>query len=552
MARARVRWPVLDAEGDVVTSRTYKVYEAGTGAVSGVTTTGTPFASSIYATATSDTPISTTQTTHATFGETGFWVDFKDARPLDIGVDGSAASAARVYDSVSPEFSAYDIVHRNRIDLVREYGLVAGDSTAGAANTAAFNAAVLAACASNLGATLKLSEGSFYFNNGLLINNAATPGARSHITFEGAGINATNVYFSQSNATSGITMGGNGYNLGDLAFPTIRKMLIRQFANVAWPTTQGPSGWVIEVKEGSLYPLLDDVWIYGARKGVRLGNASGASGDGLLGPTIRDTRIDLAGTNEWSGDPGTCLELYNGGDLVLTNVRLNGNSPTVGTTIGIEFKCAEGLLWDTITTNNVIVKDHAYGLRSTQAGRTNSCLWNQLYLDGISGAPIDLTPAATGGFHTWGFTEGWFTSLDHGVILNGAAGSGFPIFDFDFTACKFISVIPREALRVNKVGELTLNGNRFGGANTGFNIVSVGAAAACENFTIVGNQFTGYGAFSSYSGGTAGYGLSIGAGCDIYTVVGNTFRVTGGKTSGSILNTPGTAASRVVANNAEL
>jgi hypothetical protein len=90
------------------------------------------------------------------------------------------------------------------------------------------------------------------------------------------------------------------------------------------------------------------------------------------------------------------------------------------------------------------------------------------------------------------------------------------------------------------VGDGIIQGMQIGDVIAGSDCINV--AASVTDFNIVGNSCGDMFAANS----VARYGINIGAGCDNYAVVGNRCI---GNTTGAILNTPGTAETRVVANN---
>ena len=117
MARLRLRVVAQDADGDVIGQATVKLYEPGTASVSGSSTTGTPFAGSLYAAVSGGSPISTTQTADAN----GQVVVFTDsASRVDVGVE-KANHTPRVFSLEPFEYDPADVL------LTGELGLAEGD-----------------------------------------------------------------------------------------------------------------------------------------------------------------------------------------------------------------------------------------------------------------------------------------------------------------------------------------------------------------------------------------------------------------------------------------
>lgn len=99
MATARLRIIVVaqETDGDVYALATCKFYQPGTATASGSSTSGTPFAGSLYAAISGGSPISTTQT----LGSNGTLVVWTDSRQrVDVGIEPAAGGTAfvRQYD----------------------------------------------------------------------------------------------------------------------------------------------------------------------------------------------------------------------------------------------------------------------------------------------------------------------------------------------------------------------------------------------------------------------------------------------------------------------
>ena len=541
MARVRYKRVIMQSDGDVLSGATVKVWTANTGSVSGATTTGTPISTSIYAAVSGGSPISSTLTTNSR-GEVDFYADFKDAARVDLGVDALGSDPARVFSYEAPEFDAVDLVRSRRVDLVNEYGITANDTSAAATNTAALNQAATDYLDANAGARFKLrgTTGGYYFNNGVIINPAAVASRTPGFELEGDGEEATRLWFPQANGTSSITVGGNGYDNGEVRFPTFRKLQIRQFdaTGAALPNSLGPSGWALDFKDGARYPVLDRVWVYQARKGVKFGEDNAAKE--FLGGNVVNSQIDVAPLTWWNGAAPIAVQLHAGGGFAMNKVELNGNGdgtlPTWnGTSIGFKFAPPAASLWDTADFHNVLVKDHGTGVDLSTTGRMTTVTWVGCRFDGIADTCVNLVAGAANAIHTWTFDASWFVAELFGIKADGSAGAGY-LYKLKLGLNHFVTRIARSALLATRVTGLTAFGNEFGGGAATYHSVQLDN---CQNFGFENNDFSGY-----QGGAASGFCLQILASCDYFSVGSvNRYNVAS-KTGGAVNNAAGASAGR--------
>jgi hypothetical protein len=95
-----------ETDGDVYAGATCKFYQPGTATASGTSTSGTPFAGSIYAAIGGGSPISTTQTLNSS-GTLTVWTDTKTR--YDVGIEPAGGGTAFVRQYESMEFDPADV-----------------------------------------------------------------------------------------------------------------------------------------------------------------------------------------------------------------------------------------------------------------------------------------------------------------------------------------------------------------------------------------------------------------------------------------------------------
>ena len=107
MARLRIIVVAQETDGDVYALATCKFYAPGTATASGSSTSGTPFASNLYAAIAGGSPISTTQALSSS-GTLTVWTDTKSR--VDVGIQPANGGTAFVRQYESMEFDPADVM----------------------------------------------------------------------------------------------------------------------------------------------------------------------------------------------------------------------------------------------------------------------------------------------------------------------------------------------------------------------------------------------------------------------------------------------------------
>lgn len=228
---------------------TVKLYQPGTASVVGTATTGTPFATPLYATSSGGSTISPTQTASST-GVVVVWADRQTVtgRPLtcDVGIEYGGAAVVREYERFEgdPDDLAW-ITDLPTFDVSRPVlgisGLIEGDSNAEATNNATKLAAMYAAVAAIGGGRLRLksnTSGKYWWLDNVSLN---TGGPSVPINLFGDGGGETRLMRS---STSGAWLGiqpGSGFQTR----PWLADFSIHHSGNVT-------SGADIEINPNSL------------------------------------------------------------------------------------------------------------------------------------------------------------------------------------------------------------------------------------------------------------------------------------------------------------
>lgn len=473
MARLRIIVVAQETDGDVYALATCKFYQPGTATASGSSTSGTPFAGSLYAAISGGSPISTTQTL-ASNGTLVVWTDSKSR--VDVGIEPAGGGTAFVRQYEAAELDPADVMTSvSGEQSVMQTGTLAAPGIAQTGNLdTGFNVdsggdpAVVkdgvgiletlststylrspdgteAATLSDAGvfSAPGLLRGFGVYNvadHGLTQGNSSSLAAANTAALQTlwatvAAANGGIIYFPSGTwaLSAGTTLNHNlGYTVAIDIIGTGHSLL--KF----WDTT-GPF-INIGTNASSLLERcgIQGVYVYhenAATSGAtfRLGSVSRYTieqvrlmGNAFIGVQailkasfhlLNSTVIVNAQAN------AVCVDLAQttagGGGVALTGCDLSGNP---GTSRGLRFQ--NSVLYDTVTLTQTSLKDHYIGISS---GLAAGDLANLTMIGGhidVCDYDVFLSPLSGADYYGWIFDGVWMAATVRNVSIDDSNGGG--------------------------------------------------------------------------------------------------------------------------------